>query len=128
MALFFDQPWFNGKLAERGLTKDDIARHLGLSIEQVHEVWKDQRELSVRDVSALAHYLDVPAADIALRAGVSTPIPKDRAPGLEAIGAKLDMIIERLERVEQELRALKLDRVLREHGPWPGGGPVAPES
>ena len=38
MALFFDQEWFEARLAEAGLNRDTVAAALGLSAEQVDEV------------------------------------------------------------------------------------------
>jgi transcriptional regulator with XRE-family HTH domain len=75
MALFFDQAWFDARLAATGSTRADLARLLQLSDEQVGEVWKDQRELRAGDVAVIARFLNVPPAEVALRAGVSTPVP-----------------------------------------------------
>ena len=101
MALFFDSQWFDARLVGAGLKRDDVATALGLSAEQIAEVWKDQRELSANDVRLLAALLSVPAAEIASRAGISTPVPKD-APSRE-----LAEIGERLARVERALAELK---------------------
>ncbi len=113
MALFFDAQWFDAQLAARGLSRDVAARALGLDAEQVAELWKDQRELSVRDVRTLGQLLGVPAQEIAHRAGVSTPIPKE-APADN--GAALAEMNERLARVERslvELKGLILDLIQR---------------
>ncbi len=103
MALFFDQSWFDGELARRHLRREDVATMLGLSPQEIAEVWKDQRELKAADVAILAALLDTPAETIASRAGVSTPAPKAPSSdghGLEArlaaIEAKLDAILKRL--------------------------------
>jgi len=101
MALFFDSQWFDARLAGAALKRADVATALGLSAEQIAEVWKDQRELSANDVRLLAALLSVPAAEIASRAVVSTPVPKD-APSHE-----LAEIGERLARVERALAELK---------------------
>ena len=47
MALFFDQEWFDAQLRARAATKEDVARLLKLTIDQIQEMWKDQRELMV---------------------------------------------------------------------------------
>jgi transcriptional regulator with XRE-family HTH domain len=99
MALFFDVPWFDARLAAVHLTRSDIARALGLSDGEIAEVWKDQRELSARDVAALAALLAATPQEIANHAGISTPMPKQQ-PSLADLAA-------RLERVEAELAAIK---------------------
>ena len=76
MALFFDAPWFDGKLAERGLSRSVMAAISGLSEDQLTLVFKDQMELSAGQVAAFAELLGVPAAEVAHRAGVSTPTPR----------------------------------------------------
>ena len=45
MALFFDQAWFDARLAERHLRREDVGTMLDLDAEAVAEIWKDQREL-----------------------------------------------------------------------------------
>jgi transcriptional regulator with XRE-family HTH domain len=75
MALFFDQLWFDTRLAERGLTRGVLAAVTGISEADLALVWKDQRELSAAEVAALAELLGVSGAEIADRAGVSTPTP-----------------------------------------------------
>lgn len=75
MALFFDAPWFDGKLEARGLSRAAMAAVGGLSEDELALVFKDQRELSAGQVSAFAELLGVTPAEIARRAGVSTPSP-----------------------------------------------------
>ncbi len=100
MALFFDSAWFDAKLAQAGLKKSDVATALGLTQQQLDELWKDQRELKANDVRLLAALLGATPAEIASRAGISTPVPKD---------APLDprALEERLARIEAELAAIK---------------------
>jgi hypothetical protein len=109
MALFFDSEWFDARLAAVGLARGDAARALGLSDAQIGDVWKDQRELSARDVAVLANLLNASPQDIAKHAGVSTPVPKaaasDPAHALEDISQRLS----RVERMLVELKALVLD-------------------
>lgn len=101
MALFFDTAWFDARLASAHLTRGDAARALGLLDSEIAEVWKDQRELSARDVATLAALLATTPQEIAQHAGISTPVPKpDHAPSLADLSA-------RLERVEAELAAIK---------------------
>src|SRR5215831_1720731 len=107
MALFFDSAWFDARLAAAGLQRGDVAAALGLSSEQIGDVWKDQRELSANDVRLLSALLAVPPTEIASRAGISTPVPQDPSPDA-AIGA-LDARLERVEQTLKEIKALLLD-------------------
>ena len=75
MALFFDQDWFDARLAERGLTRGALAAVTGMGEADLALVWKDQRELSAAEVAILAELLGVTGAELAHRAGVSTPTP-----------------------------------------------------
>ena len=97
MALFFDAPWFDGKLAERGLSRGAMAAVAGLSEAELAEVFKDQREVSAGQVAAFAELLGVTAAEVADRAGVSTPTPKaDPVADLERRVAALEAEIRKL--------------------------------
>jgi transcriptional regulator with XRE-family HTH domain len=102
MALFFDQDWFTARLAERGLSRTVLAAVAGMSEAELALAWKDQRELSAREVAAFAELLGVPPAEIAHRAGVSTPTPGGdplaRIAVLEREVAELKLRLERLER------------------------------
>lgn len=75
MALFFDREWFEAKLAERGLNQRILAAAAGMSEAEIILVFKDQRELSAEEVGIFADLLGVSGAEIADRAGVSTPVP-----------------------------------------------------
>lgn len=103
MALFFDQDWFEARLKERGASREDLARLLRLSAEQMAEVWKDQRELRASQVAAMAKFLNVAAADVARRAGISTPVPSETPD----VNAKLDEMSDRLQRLERMMAELK---------------------
>lgn len=99
MALFFDAPWFDAKLEERGLSRGLMATIAGLSEAELAEVFKDQRELSAGQVAAFAELLGVTAAEVADRAGVSTPAPKeDPVAELERRVAALEAEVARLKR------------------------------
>jgi hypothetical protein len=100
MALFFDSAWFDARLAQAGLKKADVATALGLTEAQLHELWKDQRELKANDVRVLAALLGATPAEIASRAGISTPVPKDAPFDPAALDA-------RLARIEAELAEIK---------------------
>lgn len=99
MALFFDTDWFDARLKAAHLSRGDVARALGLSEGEIAEVWKDQRELSARDVATLAALLAVTPQDIAQHAGISTPVPKP--------AVSVADLAARLERLEAEVAAIK---------------------
>lgn len=106
MALFFDSAWFDSRLAAVHLSRADLARALGLNDGQIAEVWKDQRELSARDVSVIAALLGVSAEDVVKYAGISTPIPHSSAP--PDFARDIAELKTRLDRVEQSFAELKL--------------------
>lgn len=93
MALFFDSQWFDDRLRQSGLKRDDLAAALGLDERQLGEMWKDQREVSADNVRVMAALLGVSREEIAQRAGISTPVPRDAD--------------DRLTRVEADIREIK---------------------
>lgn len=99
MALFFDQAWFDGKLAELGLSRAVLAAVSGMSEADLALVFKDQRELSAAEVAAFAELLGASPAEIAEHAGVSTPVP-----GL-ALEARIMALEHRIARLEALLQA-----------------------
>jgi hypothetical protein len=103
VALFFDAEWFDARLDERGLTRAVLAAASGLSEAELALVFKDQRELSAAEVGKFAELLGVAAAEVAARAGVSTPSPGQGS----AMEARLAMLERRVAALEAELAALK---------------------
>lgn len=101
MALFFDQSWFDERLAERSLSRGVLAAVAGISEADLALVWKDQRELSAREVAAFAELLGVSPAEIAHRAGISTPVP-----GADPL-ARIAALERRVAALEAELARLK---------------------
>jgi len=102
MALFFDRQWFEEKLAERGLNQRILAAAAGMSEADIVLVFKDQRELSAEEVGIFADLLGVPAAEIADRAGVSTP-----GPGQGDLTGRLLALEKRVATLEAELARLR---------------------
>lgn len=94
MALFFDTAWYDARLVERGLSRAVLAAVSGMGEDQLALVFKDQRELSAREVAIFAELLGVTPAQAADRAGVSTPVPGadplSRISALEARVAALE--------------------------------------
>jgi len=101
MALFFDAAWFDEKLSARGLGRGVLAAVAGLSDDELALVFKDQRELSAGQVAAFAELLGVPAAEVADRAGVSTPVPGQEAQ------ARIAALERRVAALEAEVARLK---------------------
>lgn len=104
MALFFDQTWFDAKLAAVGASREDVGRLLHLTHEQINELWKDQRELTAQNVAQLARFLNTSPAEIALRGGISTPLPRDD----KGLDERFDQLETKISRVEALLLELKL--------------------
>lgn len=111
MSLFFDQVWFDARLAQRGLNKSGVAAVLGLTQSAVEEIWKDQREITPEQVMKLGELLGVPASTIASHAGVSTPVPKSNADrGMDVRperNQQLESIDARLSKLEKTVAELK---------------------
>jgi hypothetical protein len=103
MALFFDTQWFDARLGERGLSRQVLAAAAGMPEAELALAFKDQRELSAGEVAAFAELLGAPAAEVATRAGVSTPVPGQdpaaRIAALERRVAALEAEVARLRRV-----------------------------
>jgi hypothetical protein len=99
MALFFDAEWFDAQLAGRSVSRTVLAAAAGMTEADLALAFKDQRELSAAEVQAFADVLGVSVAEIANRAGVSTPVPgDDRLSDLERRVAALEAEVSRLKR------------------------------
>ena len=103
MALFFDADWFDARLGERGLSRGVLAAAAGLNEADLALVFKDQQELSAGQVAIFAELLGASAAEVASRAGVSTPTPgapdtAQRIAALERRVAALEAEVARLSR------------------------------
>jgi lambda repressor-like predicted transcriptional regulator len=103
MALFFDAEWFDAQLAERGLSRRVLAAAAGLSEPDLALAFKDQRELSATEVGVFAELLGVDPAEVAARAGVSTPVPGSASP----TDARIAALERRVAALEAELARLK---------------------
>jgi len=108
MTLFFDQEWFDARMRERGLNRPALAAILGISSDDLDAIWKDQREISPREVTMLAEMLGVTPAEIALHGGVSTPVPK-AASDLSTLSMKLDLLEARVRELEREIAEMQIN-------------------
>ena len=105
MALFFDSDWFDSRLAAAGLKHADIAAALSLDEIEIAELWKDQRELSARDVRLFAALLGATCEEVARRAGVSTPVPRTEDVEIEKRFAHIEADLAEIKSQLAELRA-----------------------
>ena len=103
MALFFDHVWFEGKLAERGLSRDVLAAAASLSAADLALVFKDQKELSAGQVAAFAELLGVTAAEVADRAGVTTPRPGPALGPMLGFDARIEALERRVAMLESKI-------------------------
>ena len=104
MALFFDVPWFETRLEERGLTRATLAAVCGLTAHDVDLIFKDQREVSMDEVVVFAELLGATPAEVAEHAGVST-----RAPRVDPAEQRLAAIEARLAAIEAAMARLEKD-------------------
>ncbi|MBC7670601.1 MAG: DNA-binding protein [Gemmatimonadaceae bacterium] len=105
MALFFDQAWYDERLAERGLARAVLAAVAGMSGEELALAYKDQRELTAVQIAAFAEVLGVPLAEAARRAGVGAHAA---SPGAAvSLEQKLAALEARVAALEAELARLK---------------------
>lgn len=95
MALFFDGPWFDARLDERGLTRATLAAVCGVDEAEIGLAFKDQRELSPREVALFAELLGASLDEICEHAGVST-----RAPASDPVLARLQTLEARVAALE----------------------------
>jgi lambda repressor-like predicted transcriptional regulator len=99
MALFFDAQWFDAQLAERGLSRRVLAAAAGMAEAELGLAFKDQRELTAPEVGVFAELLGVDPAEVAARAGVSTPVPGQPS----AAEARIAALERRVAALEAEL-------------------------
>jgi hypothetical protein len=102
MALFFDAEWFDARLGERGLSRAVLAAAASMSEADIALVFKDQRELSAAEVAVFAELLGATVAEVADRAGISTPVPSRDDPA-----ARIAALERRVAALEAELGRLK---------------------
>lgn len=112
MPLFFDQDWFQARLAETGQTHDALAGAAGLTVPELAAVWKDQMEITSEMVKGSATVLGTDLRETASRCGTSTvaagePTPESGETGNpEDIRVMLKQVVTRLDGIDQSLAAL----------------------
>jgi len=104
MALFFDAAWFDARLGERGLSREDLAAAASMSAADLELAFKDQREISAQEVAVFAELLGATAAEVAARAGISTRVS---APASGAAEARIAALERRVAALEAELVRLR---------------------
>jgi uncharacterized protein YceH (UPF0502 family) len=102
MALFFDAEWFDAQLAGRGLSRRVLAAGAGMAEADLALAFKDQRELTAAEVGVFAELLGADPAEVAARAGVSTPVP-----GRDSSEARIAALERRVAALEAELARLR---------------------
>jgi transcriptional regulator with XRE-family HTH domain len=110
MALFFDAQWFDTRLQAVGLSRSDVAMALGLTSSQIEDLWKDQRELRAQDVRVIAALIGVAPAEVAERAGISTPVPRDDGAAIAGLAARIERIETTLIEIRQLLLSMKISK------------------
>jgi len=100
VALFFDAAWYDERLVERGLSRVVLAAAAGMGEADLALAFKDQRELSVREVSVFAELLGVTTAEAASRAGVRPP-PASEAQRIAALEARVAVLEAELARLKR---------------------------
>jgi len=109
MALFFDQDWFDERLKAAGLGKSEVARALGISDQDLAEMWKDQREISEQEIKTLAMLLAAPEAEVKKRGGLQGS-PQVRA----ALDGNRNGTSRQATRPDVEARLDRIERLLEE--------------
>jgi hypothetical protein len=79
-----------------------MAAAAGMSEADLALVFKDQREISAEEVGIFADLLGAAPSEVALHAGISTPVP-----GQEDLGARMAALERRVAVLEAELARLR---------------------
>lgn len=103
MALFFDAGWFSKRLAALNLQREDMARTTGWTPEELAWVFKDQKEVSAREVEVLSALLHASPGEIANRCGISTPVTEQPL----SAAAQIEHLQKRVVALEAHVAALE---------------------
>lgn len=109
MSLFFDAVWFDDRLAQRGLSRGDLAAAAGLERADLHRLFTNERAATAAELDAFARLLDADLVEVTLRSGVAargTDADPDADHGarIESIEARLDAIDSWLAEFEKSKR------------------------
>jgi transcriptional regulator with XRE-family HTH domain len=130
MGLFFDQDWFDDRLKAKGLTRAALAQASGMTLDEVEQVFHDQRELASDEVRAFARLLSRDASEIAARsgaadvgsdpgrslaAGLGSGLGSGSEPGFVVTREVIAGLHERMDRLEKliEMVLSRLDKLQR---------------
>jgi hypothetical protein len=103
LALFFDAGWFSKRLAALNLQREDMARATGWTPEELAWVFKDQKEVTAREVEVLSALLHASPGEIANRCGISTPVTEQPL----SATAQIDHLQKRVVALEAHVAALE---------------------
>jgi transcriptional regulator with XRE-family HTH domain len=118
MALFFDRNWFDQALSAAGISHAALAERLGLTGDELADMWKDQREVREADVIRMSEILGQPIPEIASRAGVSTPNPaRMKSDPMAEILARLTRLETEIAALRQLIRTQPAGNDTADHGP-----------
>ena len=90
--------WFSEQLQERGWSRREMARRLGVSHSSIAYLAKGEMKPSVRMCKKIASAFLVPNQEVMARVGMLDPIPPETASRREA-----DFLFSRLSDEEQEI-------------------------
>lgn len=99
MSLFFDADWFDARLAEKGLDRNDLAASAGIDRAELHRLFTNERAPTAAEQAAFASLLGADAIEISLRCGIAN---REAEPNGDA-GARIDSIEARLDAIDRWL-------------------------
>lgn len=106
MSLFFDADWFDARLADKSLDRNDLAACIGADRAELHRLYSNERAPTAAEQAAFAGLLGADMVEIGLRCGVA-----NRPASAESdTGARIDGIEARLDAIDQWLAELEAGR------------------
>lgn len=106
MSLFFDADWFDARLADQSLGRNELAACAGIDRTELHRLYSNERAPTGEEQAAFAQLLGVDMVEIGIRCGVANR----EAPPEGDTGARIDSIEARLDAIDQWLAELEAGR------------------